>query len=121
MHKPLMSGRSLNFSQKPNVVVIDKTVKTAASIQVAVPNDNKTHCKEYKKVEKYQDLWLEVQRPWNVKAPVTPVMLRALRSTTPYFPDHLEKIPDRHTSAALVKEALLSSSHTSPKPWRCQI
>ena len=91
--------------------MIDKTDKTATIIDVAVPNDHNIRAKEQDKVEKYQDLRLEIQRLWNVKAQVVPVVIGALGSTTPNFPKHLEKIPGKHRPTALVKAALLGSSH----------
>ena len=98
-------------ARRPDIVVIDKTTRTAAIIDVAVPNDNNIKSKEQEKVEKYQDLRLEIQRLWNVKAQVVPVVIGALGSTTPDFPKHLEKIPGKHIPAALVKAALLGSFH----------
>ena len=98
-------------ARRPDIVVIDKTTKTATIIDVAVPNDTNIKTKEQEKVEKYQDLRLEIQRLWNVKAQVVPVVIGALGSTTPEFSRHLEKIPGRHRPAALVKAALLGSSH----------
>ena len=98
-------------ARRPDIVVIDKTDKTATIIDVAVPNDHNIRVKEQDKVEKYQDLRLEIQRLWNVKAQVVPVVIGALGSTTPNFPKHLEKIPGKHRPTALVKAALLGSSH----------
>ena len=98
-------------ARRPDIVVIDKATRTATIIDVAVPNDHNIKAKEQEKVEKYQDLRLEIQRLWNVKAQVVPVVIGALGSTTSDLPKHLEKIPGRHRPAALVKAALLGSSH----------
>ena len=48
-------------------------------------NDHNIKAKEQDKVEKYQDIRLEIQRLWNVKAQVVPVVIGALGSTTPNF------------------------------------
>ena len=60
------------------MVVIDKETRTATIIDVAVPADKNIRDKEVEKVQKYQDLRIEIQKLWNVKAVVIPVVVGAL-------------------------------------------
>jgi hypothetical protein len=46
-------------------------------IDVAIPGDRNVIKKEADKILKYKDLILEIQRMWNVKTRVTPVIIRA--------------------------------------------
>ena len=46
------------------------------SIDVAVSGDRNVIKTEAEKILKYKDLTTEIQRTWNVKAKVTPVVIR---------------------------------------------
>jgi hypothetical protein len=66
-------------------------------IDVAIPGDRNVIKKEAVKVSKYKDLITEIQRMWNVKAKVIPVIRRA----TGTILQHLEsKVPQQHTGKA---------------------
>ncbi|KAJ8024904.1 hypothetical protein HOLleu_34957 [Holothuria leucospilota] len=69
-------------ARKPDLVIIDKGNKIATIVDVAVPSDTIIERKERKKIEKYQNLRLEVQIMWDVKAKVVPVVVGALGATT---------------------------------------
>ena len=49
-------------------------------------NDNVSH-KEIEKVDKYQDLLLEIERMWNVRVEIVPIMIGALGVFSPKFTD----------------------------------
>ena len=44
-------------------------------------------------ITKHQDLVLEIQRLWNVKAEVIPIVIGALGAVTPELNDWLKKLP----------------------------
>jgi hypothetical protein len=46
-------------------------------IDVVIPGDRNVIKKEAKKILKYKDLIIEIQRMWNVKTKVTPVITGA--------------------------------------------
>jgi len=48
--------------------------------------------KEIEKVEKYQDLLLEIQRFWNVKAEIIPIVMGALGALSSKFKDWLKRL-----------------------------
>jgi len=48
------------------------------SIDVAIPGDRNMIKKEAEKILKYEDLVIEMQRLWNVKAKVIPVITNKL-------------------------------------------
>ena len=50
------------------------------STDVAVPGDRNVMKKESEKILKYEDLTIEIQRMWNMKAKVIPVIIGATRT-----------------------------------------
>ena len=52
----------------PDIIVTDCKKKTCLLIDITVPSDRNLSIKEYKKVSKYKDLEIEIQKMWNLKA-----------------------------------------------------
>ena len=48
--------------------------------------------KEIEKVDKYQDLLLEIQRLWNVKVEIIPIIIDALGALSPKFEGWLQRL-----------------------------
>jgi hypothetical protein len=68
--------------------------------------------KEAEKILKYKDLIIEIQRMWNVKTKVTPVMIRATGTISKSFRKYLNSILRQHDIKALQKTAVLGTAHT---------
>jgi len=102
-------------ARRPDIVVVEKRSRKATIIDVAVPLDCNVKMKQLVKIEKYQDLRLEIQRLWNVQATVVPVVVGALGSHTPDLQRHLDELPGNHKVASIVKSALLGSAHVLRK------
>ena len=83
-------------AHRPDLVVTDKQTKEGLIIDVAIPNDTHTVEKEREKIEKYQDLRLEIQRMWNIKARVVPIVIGALGATSNNLEKHLQEIPGKN-------------------------
>jgi len=49
--------------------------------------------KEVDKILKYKDLTIEIQRMWNVKTKVIPVIIRTTRTISKSFRKYLSKLP----------------------------
>ena len=98
-------------ARRPDLIVVDKQEKTAKIIDVAVPLDKNVRAKEEEKVQKYQDLKLEIQRLWNVKAEVIPVVIGALGAVSTNLENHLQRIPGGHDMRKLIKQGVLGSAH----------
>jgi hypothetical protein len=62
-------------NNKPDIVIRDNEKGTCMLIDVAIPGDRNVIQKEAEKVLKYKDLTTEIQRMWNVKTRVIPVIL----------------------------------------------
>ena len=98
-------------ARRPDIVIVDKEKKTGLIIDIAVPEDRNICQKEREKIEKYQDLRIEIQKLWNIKAKVVPVVIGALGAHTGKLNDYLAQIPGQHHAPQLIKAALLGSAH----------
>ena len=76
-----------------------------------MPEDRNICEKEKEKIQKYQDLKLEIMRLWDVKTCVIPVVIGALGAHTGRLNEYLAQIPGLHQIPQLVKAALLGSAH----------
>ena len=61
-------------------------------IDVAIPGDNRINQKEVEKITKYQDLKVEVERLWEKKATVVPVVIGALGAIPRDLVKHLKTL-----------------------------
>ena len=67
-----MTDRTINCN-KPDIIV--REGNRVNIIEISVPHDINLAVKERDKRLKYQDLRIEIERMWNVKAEVTPVII----------------------------------------------
>ena len=66
-------------NNKPDIIIRDNKKKgTGMVIDVTIPGDRNVIKKETEKMLKYEDLMTEIQRTWNVKAKVMPVITGGL-------------------------------------------
>jgi len=68
------------MANQPDIVVVNKLQKKAVVIDIAIPIDSNINKKENKKLEKYQGLKEEVEKMWELKAAVVPVVIIALKA-----------------------------------------
>jgi hypothetical protein len=67
--------------------------------------------KEAEKILKYKDLIIEIQRMWNVKTKVTPVIVGATGTISKSFRKYLSSIPGKHEIQELQKTAIFGIAH----------
>ena len=60
------------------MVVVDKKRRTCKIIDFVVPGDSRIEEKENVKIEKYQDLRRELQRIWDVRVKIVPLVVGSL-------------------------------------------
>ena len=65
-------------ARRPDIVVVDKLNSETVIIDIAVPGDFRVKEKESEKIEKYQDLVLEIRRMWKTSTKVIPIVIGAL-------------------------------------------
>ena len=67
--------------------------------------------KEAEKVLKYKDLTIEIQRMWNVKTNVTPVIIGETGTTSKSFRKYVSNIPGKQEVKELQKTGILGTAH----------
>ena len=74
----------------PDITVVEK--KQVWLIDVAIPGDIIINQKEVEKITKYQDLKIKVERHWEKKATVMPVVIGALGAIPRDLVKHLKTL-----------------------------
>jgi hypothetical protein len=85
---------------------------TCMLIDAPIPGDRNVIKKEAEKILKYKDLTTEIQRMWNVKTKVTPVITGATGTISESFRKYLSSVPGKHDIKELQKTAVLGTAHT---------
>ena len=80
-------------------------------IDVAIPGDRNVIKKEAKKILKHKDLTIEIQRMWNVKTRVIPVMIGVTGTISKSFRKYVSDIQGKHDVKELQKTAILGTAH----------
>ena len=60
---------------------------------------------------KHKDLTIEIQRMWNVKTNVIPVIIGATGTISKSFREYLSNVPGNHEVKELQKTAILGTAH----------
>ena len=80
-------------------------------IDVAISGDRNVIKKEAEKILKYKDLTIKIQRKWNVKTKVIPVIIGATGTVSKPFRKYVSNIPGKHEVKELQKTAILGPAH----------
>jgi hypothetical protein len=78
---------------------------------VANSGDRNVIKKEAEKFLKYKDLTIEIQRMWNVKTKVIPVIMGATGTISKSFRKYVSNIPGNHKVEELQKTDILGTAH----------
>jgi hypothetical protein len=73
-------------------------------IDVAIPSDRNIIQKESETKLKYKNLSIEIQRIWNMKCFVIPVITEAIGIATKGLKKYMETIPGKHSTDSLQKQ-----------------
>ena len=107
---PISTDRELK-ANRPDIVVKDHQSKTCYIIDISTPSERNMALKEVEKLSKYKDLEIEINRMWNMKTIVIPVVignLGMIRKTNDKWIKHLPGTP--HIEM-LQKITLLGTAH----------
>jgi len=78
---------------------------------VAISGDRNVIKKEAEKILKYKDLTIEIQRMWNVKTKVIPVIIGATGTISKSFRKYVSNIPENHEVKELQKTTISGTAH----------
>jgi hypothetical protein len=80
-------------------------------LDAAVPGDRNMIKKEAEKILKCKDFTIEIQRMWNVKTMVIPVIIGASGMISKSLRKYVSIIPGNHDVRELQKTAILGTAH----------
>ena len=69
-------------ARRPDLVVVHRKERSCKIIDFAIPGDSTTEEKKNDKIEKYQDFRRELQKIWNVKVKIIPLVQGFFRCYT---------------------------------------
>jgi hypothetical protein len=87
---------------------------------VAILADRNVMQKEAENKLKYKSLGIEIQRMWNLKCKIIPVIIGATGIVTRSLRKNLEAVPGKHSIDSLQKAAVLGTSHIIRKVLQCE-
>jgi len=98
-------------NNKPNVIIRDNEKGACMLMDVAISGDRNVIKKEGEKSLKCKDLTKKIQRMWNVKTKVIPVITWATGIISKSFRKYVSNIPGKHEVKELQKTAILGTAH----------
>jgi len=98
-------------NNKPDIIIRDNEKGTYMLIDVEISGDRNVIKKEAGKILKYKDLTILIQRMWNVKTKVIPVIIGATGTILKSFRKYVSNIPGKHEVKELQKTAILGTAH----------
>jgi hypothetical protein len=98
-------------NNKPDIIIKKKKKRTCMLIYVAISGDRNVIKRETEKILKYKDLTTQIQRMWNVKTKVIPVIIGATGTIPQSFRKYVSNIPGNHEIKELQKTAILGTAH----------
>ena len=87
---------------------------------MAIPADRNVVQKEAEKKLNYKSLCIEIQRMWNLKCTIIPVIIGATGIVTRSLRKNSEAVPGKHSIDSLQKTAVLGTSHLIRKVLQCE-
>jgi len=107
-------------ANRPDIIIKNKKEKTCTLIEVGIPTDRNVVQKEAEKRLTFKSLCIEMQRMWNLKCTIVPVIIGATGIVTRSLTKNLEAVPGKHSIDSLQKTAILGTSHTIRKVLQCE-
>ena len=98
-------------NNKTDIIIRDNEKGTCMLIDVAISVDRNVIKKEAEKIRKYKDLTIEIQRMWNIKTKVIPVIIGATGTISESFRKYVSNILGNHEVKEVQKTAILGTAH----------
>ena len=108
------------FDRSYLIIIIIIIIITCTLIDVAIPADRNGVQKEAENKLKYKSLCIEIQRMWNLKCTIVPVIIGATGIVTRSLKKNLETVPGKQSIDSLQKTAILGTSHLVRNVLRCE-
>ena len=98
-------------NNKPDIIIRDNEKATCTLIDVAIWEDRNVIKKEAEKILKYKDITIEIQRMWNVKTNVIPIIIGATGTISKSLRIYMRNIPGKLEIKELQKTVILGTAH----------
>ena len=98
-------------ARRPDLTLVDKTKNRVSLIDVSVPWDSRVEEKEREKIDKYQDLRLELRRLWEMPVEVVPIIIGALGTIPRNLKRNLERLEAKVAPGLMQKSVVLETAH----------
>jgi len=98
-------------NNKPDIIIHDNEKGTCMLIDVAISGDRNVIKKVAENILKYKDLTIAIQRMWNVKTKVIPVIIGATGTISKSFRKYVSNIPGKHAVKEIQQTAILGTAH----------
>ena len=106
-------------ANRPDIIKTKKE-KTCTLKDVAILADRNVVQKEAEKKLKFKSLCIEIERMWNLKCTIVPVIIGATGIVTRSLKKNLETIPGKHSIDSLQKTAILETTNIIRKVLQCE-
>ena len=97
-------------SSRSDLVVVDKKERSCKIVDFVVSGDSSIEEKEKDKKEKFQDLGRELQKIWNVKVKIIPLVVGSLGAIPKQFGNRLKQIGIAAGAAQVQKTIVLGTA-----------
>ena len=92
-------------NNKPDIIVRDNKQVTCMLIDVSISGDRNVIKKDAEKILKCKDLKIEIQRMWNVKTKVIPIIIEATGTISKSLRQYLSNILGKHEFQEIQKNS----------------
>jgi len=103
MEPTLRTSRTIP-NNKPDIIVCYNKQGTCILIDFAIPGDRNVIKKDAEKIFKYKYIIIEIQRIWNAKAKLIPVITGVTGTISISLRPYLSNIPRKHEIKGLQKQ-----------------
>ena len=91
---PVNTDRTIT-ANRPDIIIKDSVNSTCKLIDMSIPSDRNIALKEIEKKSKYKNLELEIQRMWQMKTEVIPVVVGALGTIKNGMVENIKRVSER--------------------------
>ena len=91
---PVNTDRTIT-ANRPDIIIKDSVNSACKPINMSIPSDRNIALKEIAKKRKYKDLELEIQRMWQMKTEVIPVVVGALGTIKKGMVENIKRVSER--------------------------
>jgi len=99
-------------ANRPDIIIENKKEKTCTLIDAAIPADRNVVQKEAEKKLKYKSLRIEIQRMWNMKCTIVPVIIWSHWNSNEKLKEKIWKLYQENTRYIHYKRQLYLEHHT---------